>query len=177
MSREYVLITALKTRDAVAATAEYTLKHEMDYGHVLKGLTRKDIWNVILAGDSDDDPMAVMEHLARSTRVFVNPNKHLWEIRRPGELESVQEDEDLYRVNAIVRSREDRHGDAALKTLVDLYDMGGRVMSVYSGVLWTLDIAAVSLFDARDWARRMVETRHRQEGLLANPHYETVDIL
>lgn len=177
MSRVYILTTELKTRDAVAATAAYTLMHEMDYGRFLKAVGRKDYWRITLADDDDTDPMGFMEFLARSTRVFVNPNKHRWDVRTPGDLASDGAGENLYRVNAVVRSRDDRHGDAALGTLINLYETGSRVVSVESGVLWELTLAAESLHDARDRALRIVETRHRREGLLANLHYETVEIL
>jgi len=183
MSRDYVLITALKTRDAVAATAEHTLRHEMGYGDVLVALARMDYWRVtlteapVIETGTAPDPADFMAHLARSTRVFVNPNKHTWSIHGPGALASECLEPGRYRVRAVVRSRDDRHGEAAWHTLATLYKMKDRVSAVQSGVLWSLDITADTLEDARNRARDMLETRHRREGLLANPHYEAIEII
>ncbi|MBN1295160.1 hypothetical protein JXA80_00170 [bacterium] len=175
MSRTHILTTTLKTRDAVAATAEYTLVHELACSD-LRRIERKDCWQVELADIPGETAGETMNRLARDTRVFVNPNKHVYEILTPDSLETHRIGPGLFRVPVIVGNREDRKGETACRTLAGLYGMGRHVVHVASGVLWLLDLAADDIVVARERARMITETRSRREGLLANPHSDTITV-
>lgn len=180
MTRRLVLTTALKTRDAVAATADYTLRHDMGYEGVLWNVQREDYWCVEL--DDTGTPgnfESIMKDLAEKTRVFVNPNKHRYFIKPEGSIRTEPDPEKAgrYLVPVLVRSVEDRAGENALKTLHALYQVGKTVLTIESGVLWTLDIRAGSAEEARGIADKIAVTHTRLEGLLANPHYESVKVL
>lgn len=180
MTRRLVLTTVLKTRDAVAATADYTLRHDMGYEGVLCNVQREDFWCVALDDTgSTANIESMMKDLAEKTRVFVNPNKHRYSIKSEGSIRTEADPEKTgrYRVPVLVRSIEDRAGENALKTLHALYQVGKTVRAIESGVLWTLDIQAGSEEEARGIAEKIAVTRTRLEGLLANPHYESVKVL
>jgi hypothetical protein len=178
MNAKYVLTTVLKTRDAVAATAGYTLVHDLGYEGVLKGIIREDYWLVHLDLPENMDIDSLMVELAENTRIFVNPNKHHYSIHPDGSLQSTKnKDTQSFLVRLLVTNIDNRTGQHALATLKALYKTGEHVLAIHNGILWTLDIIADTLNDARKIAESMAITCSRTEGLLANPHCETVLVL
>lgn len=177
MNGKYVLTTTLKTRDAVEATANHTLKNDLGYQDILARISRQDYWEIALSQRSDPSTeQALMVKLAEETRVFVNPNKHIYEILPLDAIAARKVEPGIYRIPVAVRSIDDRKGTSALKTLVSLYGYGEQIKAIGNGVLWTLDIQAESMTKAMEIAERIVVTNHRRSGLLANPHYETVQL-
>ena len=52
----------------------------------------------------------------------------------------------------------------------------GKVKAVHVGVLWTLTLKTDSAAEALETAREIAVTRARDQGLLANPHFQAVSI-
>ncbi|MBN1879627.1 hypothetical protein JW823_05910 [bacterium] len=180
MKSRYILTTLLKTRDAIAATASYTLRHDMGYESVLLDAKREDYWSIELDyAVSPGDSVTIMTELAEKTKVFVNPNKHRYAIQPEGTIHSAPcpDNPGSFSIPVVISSFDDRAGTTAMQTLNDLYSVGKNVRSVQSGVLWTLVLKAESLDAARRIAEDIAVTRSRTEGLLANPHYESILIL
>ena len=162
--------------DLVALSALDTLVRKMGYADWLLSLSREELW--ILSFDLDDGEAGeVTEMLAKRTGIFVNPNTHIHTVVRAGELmphgiqcgrEGLgiavwpQEDSQVRPVAVAVR---ERMGVESLKELRRL-------------ILWWPRFAqdgGVGGTGGRhpsDLAESMVATRSRQEGLLANPHYQ-----
>jgi len=170
MTLKYALLTKLKTRDAVEATAEFTLKHNLDLKDVLIKLTRSDLWELSVSDEQ------IIDYLATETRVFVNPNKHTYTAKPLEKIGAAEIDRGIHRIPVSVRSLDDRKGETAFKTLTSLYNLSSKVSDVKSGVLWELDIKANSRSKAMAVAKQIVQTQRRDQGLLANLHYEIAHI-
>lgn len=179
MKHTGILTTALKTRDAVAETALHSLTHDMGYGNILTDLKREDYWKIELETNlGGRDSKNILIELAEKTRVFVNINKHIYTILDEDSLKTTKEQSDgKYTVFALVTYRDNRVAERALKTLRALYNVGKHVRYLESGVLWIMALKADSINNAQNIAKEIAVTESREQGLLANPHFQNVIIL
>jgi len=184
MSRIYVLTTTLKTRDAVEATANHTLRMDLAYDDVLAGIYRKDYWEIHLADNvgsdmessREDAEMALLIRMADDTRVFVNPNKHVYKVVPLDVIKSEKVSDHVYRIPVSIRNIDGKKGKQAYGTLASMYGMGDSIRMIHGGVIWVLEIRAENIDSAKEIAMKIVTTTHRRSGLLANPHYEIVHL-
>lgn len=170
--------------DLVALSALDTLVRKMGYADWLLSLSREELW--ILSFDLDDGEAGeVTEMLVKRTGIFVNPNTHIHTVVRAGELmphgiqcgrEGLgiavwpQEDSQVRPVAVAVR---ERMGVESLKELRRLILWWPRfAQDGGEGRSRTNRGDHRGYMSAAQIAESMVATRSRQEGLLANPHYQ-----
>ncbi len=75
------LLVSLKIPDVTALTAASSIRRRLGYNEVLKELRRSDYYSLDL---NTTDPQVANElahELAEKTNLFVNPNKHSYEVR------------------------------------------------------------------------------------------------
>ncbi len=74
------LLVSLKIPDVTALTAASSIRRRLGYDEVLKELRRSDYYSLDL---NTTDPQVANElahELAEKTNLFVNPNKHSYEV-------------------------------------------------------------------------------------------------
>lgn len=170
------LLVKLKIPDVTALTAAGALRRRMGYGDVLKGLKRADYYRLDLAAPSTDAAESLAARIAETTNLFVNPNKHVYEVRSSagGEAPSA---EGVYLVQVLVTDPTDGSAQGALGALQGRLGYEGKVSGLLKGVLWTLELEADSAGAARGMAEQIAVTKSREEGLLMNPHFQECIIL
>jgi phosphoribosylformylglycinamidine (FGAM) synthase PurS component len=168
------LLVRLKVPDVVALTAANALRGRMGYGEVLAQLRRADYYLFQVQADSAEAAVAVVQDLAEHTNLFVNPNKHAFEVRLRAPAHQVPSGDGAYEVNCLVRSLEGAAEAALLEALRKL-GYGQVVTAVTAGTLWTMRLRASDAAAALRLAEEIAITRSRDQGLLANPHYQTCE--
>ncbi|MBN1552739.1 hypothetical protein JW979_14795 [bacterium] len=171
----FFISVSLKVADAGAVTAFSCLINEMNYKGVLIGCQRRELWKIVWNCESvkmTQENLSIT--LAENTRVFVNPNKHVYDVFY-NSLKMIQKTgADIFRVGICVRDKNDIKGKQALETLHKLYDYSSVIDEVSYNVLWLLDIKASSKDAARKIAEDIAITKGISKGLLANPHSQII---
>ncbi len=171
------LLVKLKIPDVTALTAAAALRRRMGYGEVLKELTRADYYALHLQTDSQQSALALAEELAESTNLFVNPNKHTYELRGPGEKVKPTSEDGVWPVEVLVTDAEGTEATEIQQALKERLGYAEQVAGVEQGTLWIMKVAAADLATARQIAEEMAVTKARDEGLLVNPHFQAWEIL
>ncbi|NOZ64257.1 MAG: hypothetical protein GXO71_04895, partial [Caldiserica bacterium] len=70
----------LKTSDLISSTAFTTLKEDMGWKETINSLSREEIWK-IKVNTSREEAQKIGEELTQKVKIFINPNKHLWDLR------------------------------------------------------------------------------------------------
>jgi len=164
------LLVKLKIPDVTALTAAGALRRRMGYEDALLSLTRADYYRLELGTEDAGEALSLARDLAEKTNVFVNPNKHVYELRAGSK--DIAAARDGYRVQVLVTDPLDGSAEGALAALQGRLGYGGRVTGLVKGVLWTLDLACDSAEEARRIASDIAVTRSREQGLLMNPHFQ-----
>jgi phosphoribosylformylglycinamidine (FGAM) synthase PurS component len=165
------LLVKLKIPDVTALTAGGALRRRMGYADTLRSLTRADYYRLELASPDAEAAEALVTELADKTNLFVNPNKHVYEVLT-GDAPAATSRDGLHSVRVLVTDPADGSAEGALAALQGRLGYGESVRGLLKGVLWTLTIAADSLEQAREIAREIAVTRAREHGLLMNPHFQ-----
>jgi phosphoribosylformylglycinamidine (FGAM) synthase PurS component len=168
------LLVSLKIPDVTALTAANTLRRRLGYEGILVKLSRADCYLFDLVAESQAQACQTVRHIAEHTNLFVNPNKHVFEIRPWQPRSTLPKRDDVYEVACLVRSLDYDPGS----TLVDsLRRMGyDAVHALKTGTLWTLHLRVDSEAAARQIAEDIAVTQSRSRGLLVNPHYQTSEV-
>ncbi len=178
ISSTVIITTRLKIRDAVAETAAGCLINDLGYQDVLQEIQRRTLWKINIAHETHQDPCEIAEQLATRTRLFVNPNKHLFRVNSlDTEINPiVQSGDDQYTVYLVIRDHDNAQGDSTLTSLKSLYKIDS-VIDIQASELWIITIKADSHETAREIAMEIAVSRSQTQGLLANPHSQTVEFL
>jgi phosphoribosylformylglycinamidine (FGAM) synthase PurS component len=168
---EVELLVRLKIPDVTALTAANSLRRRMGYADQLAALRRADYYRLGLNADPPENAVALAKELAERTNLFVNPNKHVFEVRLPDETHAVGRD-GVYQVEVLVTDPNDGSAQGALAALRGRLGYGGKVTSLLRGVLWVLSLRACDLEHARRMAEDIAVTRRIDQGLLVNPHFQ-----
>lgn len=158
--------------DLVAATAFDTLARKMGYGEVLESLWRETLW--ILSFDCEPGMAAgLTASLAENTGIFVNPNTHRHAVVIPGSSIPHGRGDGREALGVVVWSYDDPQTgpvEAAVRERMGVTEL----TALRRMTLWWPGFLKESMGGrpAADIALSMVATRSRNEGLLANPHYE-----
>lgn len=171
------LLVKLKIPDVTALTAAAALRRRMGYAQVLKELTRADYYTLHLQTDSQQSALALAEELAESTNLFVNPNKHTYELRIPEEKTESAPEDSVWPVEVLVTDAEGAAAPDIEQALQERLGYAEQVAGVEQGTLWIMKLAAPDLAAARQIAQEITVTRARDEGLLSNPHFQAWQIL
>lgn len=171
------LMVSLKIPDVTALTAANALRRRLGYADALKQLKRADYYRLDLAVDDPDAALALGEELAERTNLFVNPNKHIYELKvLQARGQRLAGEDGAYAVNVLVTDPADGSGEGMLAALQGRLGYEDRVQGLLKGVLWTMLLAAGDADQARRMAEDIAVTRAQDQGLLMNPHYQEYEI-
>lgn len=168
------LLVKLKIPDVTALTAAGALRRRMGFEGVLTSLARADYYRLELAVDTPEEALALARDLAENTNVFVNPNKHVYEVRTG--TQAAARDASGHQAAVLVTDPLDGSAEGALSALQGRLGYGGRVSGLLKGVLWTLELACENDEEARRLAEEIAVTRSREQGLLLNPHFQECEV-
>ena len=168
------LLVRLKIPDVTALTAAGALRRRMGYGQVLRSLKRADYYRLELAAAKGEEALALAKELAEKTNLFVNPNKHVYELRAG--THDAPPSEQTQVVQVLVTDPTDGSAEGALTALQGRLGYDDRVQGLLKGVLWTLELGCDTREEARGLAEQMAVTTARDRGLLLNPHFQECEI-
>jgi hypothetical protein len=168
---EVELLVRLKIPDVTALTAANSLRRRMGYAEALQRLRRADYYRVGLNVASVDAALALARELAEQTNLFVNPNKHVYELRLPGQAAPPSEGP-THEVEVLVTDPNDGSALGALSALQGRLGYGEKVASLTKGVLWVMDLRAPDREAAQALAQDIAVTKRIDQGLLVNPHFQ-----
>jgi hypothetical protein len=148
----------------VAVTAFGTLTRGLNYGGVLTGIERSDLWSVT-AAPGEVDLAALGDQLVNRTSVFVNPNKHRCRVWSEGS-DAATMSGDAW---ILVWDSEETEGRRALAELRGA-GFDRKVEAISKATLWRLSLAESAKGRELALAEEMAVAVRREQGLLANPH-------
>ena len=164
------LLVRLKIPDVTALTASNSLRRRMGYAKVMTELKRADYYLLEIEAETAEDAELFVYEIAEQTSLFVNPNKHAFEVRVKGTPSDEKPEPGLFEVNVLVRDVEGDKGPGLRDTLVRLGYVA--VQSVQAQTMWILKIRADDVEAAKKGAEEIAVTTSRSKGLLGNPHYQ-----
>lgn len=168
---EVELLVRLKIPDVTALTAANSLRRRMGYGDTLRRLRRADYYRMGLNVETVEEGLALARELAENTNLFVNPNKHTYDLRLP-EQTMAQSSGPTHEVEVLVTDPNDGWAQGALSALQGRLGYGQRVGSLTKGVLWVLELVVPDREAAKVLAEEIAITRRIDRGLLVNPHFQ-----
>jgi len=169
------LVVSLKIPDVTALTAGNAIRRRLGDEDVLSSLTRADYYRIDLDVDDREAAEALVSEMAEETNLFVNPNKHVYELRNPESRGEAANDDGEWLVNVLVTSPDDSSGEGIASALNGRLGYGD-VSAVETGVLWTMQIVADNEEAAREVAESITVTRSQSQGILMNPHFQEYEL-
>ena len=166
------ILVRLKIPDVTALTAANALRRSMGYTQ-LKELRRADYYRLELAVDTPEQAVALASELAEKTNLFVNPNKHVYEIWTAREEQAPAQGQ---LAHVLVTDPNDGGAQGILAALQGRLGYGGKVTGVTKGLLWTMVLDTDDPEEARRLAAEMAETKSLSQGLLVNPHFQEFEV-
>ena len=166
------ILVRLKIPDVTALTAANALRRSMGYSQ-LKELRRADYYRLELAVDTQEQALELARELAEKTNLFVNPNKHVYELWTSRE-EAPPDKGTLAHV--LVTDPHDGSAEGMLSALQGRLGYGGKVTGLTKGLLWTMVLDTDDSEEAKRLASEMAETKSLDKGLLANPHFQEFEV-
>ena len=182
MIADLTLTVELKSADPVALTAAHALTHRLGYGKSLAELRRLDLWRLKVEAHGIADALALAGSWVTRSNRFVNPNKHIYELSaRGGETPGTgtgTRGRGANRVAWVVATSEpDLDGEAAVRLIHDRFH-GQELTEARHAVAWMIRFTqAVDPAEVPRLAQGMAIARARDQGLLANPHFQPVAIV
>lgn len=169
------LVVRLKIPDVTALTAANAIRRRLGYADRLLELQRADYYRLELDVPDRAAAEALARELAEETNLFVNPNKHVFEVRFPEDRAGGAPAPGEQVVSVLVTTPDDTSGAGIAATLRGPrgYDA---VSAVETGVLWTLRLKADSPEAARAMAEEIAITRSQSQGILMNPHFQEIEM-
>ncbi len=169
------LVVGLKIPDVTALTAANAIRRRLGYADVLEVLERADYYRLALDVTDREAAEALVREMAERTNLFVNPNKHTYDVRFPEDRTGVGAEDGRFVVNVLVTSPDDGTG-ADIAALLHSHHGYPQVESVETGVLWTMHLVAESEARAREIAEDIAVTRSQGQGILMNPHFQEYEV-
>ncbi len=166
------LTVELKIPDVTALTAANALRRRLGYEDVLVELRRADYYRLDVTTDCADEAVAIGKKLAEETNLFVNPNKHQYNVAAGIHNSGAEATEGTYAVNMLVTDPKSGSAAGILSALHGRLGYGEVVSGVSAGILWTLVLKAESREAAEALATEITVTKSRESGLLLNPHFQ-----
>jgi phosphoribosylformylglycinamidine (FGAM) synthase PurS component len=170
--KSVALLVRLKIPDVTALTAANALRRSMGYQQ-LQELRRADYYRLDLNVDTAEAAEALARELAEKTNVFVNPNKHVYEVQTDHEDAATAEGQVAH---VLVTDPHDGSAEGMLAALQGRLGYGGRVAGLTKGLLWTMRLDVGEAAEARRLAAEMAETTSLEKGLLVNPHFQEFEV-
>lgn len=166
------VLVRLKIPDVTALTAANALRRSMGYSQ-LKELRRADYYRLQLAVDTAEEGLALARDLAEKTNLFVNPNKHVYELWTSREEPAPAAGQ---RAHVLVTDPNDGSAQGMLAALQGRLGYGEKVAGLTRGLLWTMLLDTADPAEARRLASEMAETKSLDKGLLVNPHFQEFEV-
>ncbi len=169
------LVVSLKIPDVTALTAGNAIRRRLGYEDVLNAFTRADHYRLDLDVSDREAAAKLVREIADETNLFVNPNKHVYELRFPEDRGANANVDGEWLVNVLVTSPDDSSGDG-IRSALNARLGYEQVSAVETGVLWTMRIKAGTEEQARDVAESITVTRSQSQGILMNPHFQEYEM-
>jgi len=169
------LLVRLKIPDVTALTASNSLRRRMGYAKVLTELKRADYYLFEIEAASDKAAVETVREIAEKTSLFVNPNKHAFEVHEQGKAPAAKGEPGVFEVSVLVRDVEGDKGPGLCEALGKL-GYGGNVKAVQAQTMWEMRIRAEDAEAAKKVAEEIAVTHSRGQGLLVNPHYQQYSV-
>lgn len=166
------LLVRLKIPDVTALTAANALRRSLGYAQ-LRELRRADYYRLDLQVETVAEAVALAGELAEKTNLFVNPNKHVYEVVTDA-AEAAPAAGQVVRV--LVTDPHDGSAEGMLSALQGRLGYGDRVAGLTKGLLWTMVLDVADAAEARRLAAEMAETTSLEKGLLVNPHFQEFEL-
>jgi hypothetical protein len=175
MTIDLTLTVALRGADPVALTAEHALTHRLGYSGVLAEILRRDVWWIELESSGVAEALALAGSWVTRSNVFVNPNKHVYELTASSGSERAARA--AGRTAWVVAwSEPDIEGEAAARLIRARFG-GAELCQVRKALVWMLRFGAgVEPSEVEPLAEEIAVSRSRLGGLLTNPHIQSVAI-
>lgn len=199
---DVTLDVALKGADLFASTAALTLRDKMGLEDEVIGVARLDRYRFVIETPGDpEETLAAVEGVFDRRSTFYNRNKHEYALTarlngatrfrtsvtgagtgalRSRWVRSLGRGEMLILELTVHDDDDERVAALGAKVQDDLRRVGGladtKVSCHEASTVWWLALSAGDPEEAREVARRIALTRSRDEGLLANPAYQRVDL-
>jgi len=168
-----VLTVGLKITDNEARSALEAIQVKMGLGEQVRALAREDRWELDVETETAAEAEAAVARLVQTTNVFANPNKHRYAFAPAGASHGADLAPD--EVAVLVTDREGAQGESMV---VALRRAGAAsVVAVRRSARWRVRLAtppAPGQPGLLELVRRIGVAESRSEGLLANPHSQTV---
>jgi hypothetical protein len=163
-----------KGTDLVAHSALDTLVRKMGFGDSLVSLWREEVWLLRLAMNARE-AREITETLVERTGVFVNPNRHHYEVVASTERLGHGRERGRGELGVVVWSYEDPDVRPVMVAVRERLNIGN-LLHARRLIFWwpNFSEAASGVDKRRETASSMASTLSRKEGLLANPHYQGV---
>lgn len=169
------LTVSLKIPDVTALTAANAIRRRLGYADTLLALERADYYRLDLDLDDPEEALALAREMAENTNIFVNPNKHRYEVRLADGRDRNPKRDGKYVVSVLIRNSDDTSGETIRAALHDRHHYDA-VQSVEAGTLWRMHLDAESPEAAREMAEDITVTRSQDRGVLMNPHFQEYEI-
>lgn len=169
---DVALLVRLKIADVTALTAANALRRSLGYTQ-LKSLTRADYYRLALKTETPEAALELARELAEKTNLFVNPNKHVYELHRQLDAGDAPEG---HIARVLVTDPHDGSAEGMLAALQGRLGYGDKVAGLIKGLLWTMHLDCATAEEARLLAREMAETKSLEQGLLVNPHFQDFEV-
>jgi len=170
------LVVGLKIPDVTALTAANAIRRRLGYADTLKSLGRADYYRMELDAPDRAAAEQLVREMAEDTNLFVNPNKHVYEVRFPEDRGDGGTEDGEHIVSVLVTSPDDTSGAGILASLHARHGYAGSVLSVETGTLWTMRLVADDERQARAMAEDITVTRSQAKGILMNPHFQEHEV-
>ncbi len=172
-----LISTKLRARDPSAATVKEVLTRDMDWGGVISGVDREDLWEIDADAKDNQSALVLAEELARKTWIFYNPNKHILSLKIKDDAGDTNPARESAPFSIPVKTRfmDDEKERSALRFLKETFRGAESIKSIKKFTTWHLELNAASLEEARKAAGEIAVNRSILSGLLANPSSQEVE--
>jgi hypothetical protein len=179
MMADLTLSVELRGLDPSALTAQHALVHRLGYGPALTETRRVDLWRLAVEAAGIPDALAIAGSWITRSNLFVNPNKHVYELAAArGTNGAGGAGRGKGRVAWVVATSDpDLEGEAAVE-LIHRRFQGLELRAARRAVAWKLHFGAqVETGKVLELASDMAVARSRMHGLLTNPHFQSVVVV
>ena len=169
----------LKTSDLISSTAFTTLKEDMGWKEIINSLFREEIWKIKVS-TTREKAEEIGEELTQKVKIFINPNKHLWDLKILQEEETPcleGEGKGNYLAEVLTWWLEDARERIAFDSLKSTWGYGEIIKEVKRGEIWKLNLKADSLVQAKEYVEDIVVSKKQDKGLIINPHSQGYKLL
>ncbi len=167
------IFISLKITDNTTRSALYALQNRMGF-ETVASLKRWQLWELDLRDMARDDALACVRNWVETTAIFMNPNKHHYQVI-PSTTALLQSETVANFASSngavFVYDREDGEGERVFNTLKKLHSPQHSLQRLLRGTLWDVTWNQPSADEFKRLESIAVST-HRDSGIFANPHYQ-----